>query len=197
METIQPVKKKENSKVLIIAGVFALLCACSSISTPSTSAPIPPSHTPVASAQSSPSSTTDCHITLASYDIPHAANDIGGQALYDLAATEPSDIYLSASAIVMEAQHLVSESEDVDGPLVLAYIGDLDGNVIKAHVLLIYLPDGGEAVNQLPVDSKIGISGPYVGYVYPPKNLFTTFPNENEDTKFPSIKAETASYGCP
>jgi hypothetical protein len=28
METIQPVEKKGNSKVLIIAGVFALLCLC-------------------------------------------------------------------------------------------------------------------------------------------------------------------------
>jgi SAM-dependent methyltransferase len=197
METIQPVEKKGNSKVLIMAGVLALSCACSSLSTPSTSVPIPPTDTAVTSTLSLPSSTTDCHITVASYDTPHAANDIGGQALYDLAATEPSDVYLSASAIVMEAQHLVSESDDVDGTLVLAYIGDLDGDVIKAHVLLIYLPDGGEAVNQLPVDSKIGISGPYVGYVYPPKNLFAKFPNEKEDTKFPSIKAETASYGCP
>ena len=190
---------KTKGLLVVLVVCSWILSACQSAQIPSTAtATVAPStDIPITSTQTSSSPSTDCTIIFASYDLPHAATDIGGQELYDLAATQPSDTYLSASATVTEAQHLVSASDGVDGTLVFAYIGDLDGGVIKAYYLLIYLPDAGEAVSQLPVDSKMDISGLYVGYVYPPKNLFTAFPNENEDTKFPSIKAETASYGCP
>lgn len=190
---------KPRNQMLFIFPVLMLAVnlACAGLAAaPTATSTSAPTQTP-ALTQASSSSTNSCTITLASYDLPHEAADIGGQELYDLAATEPNNTYLSISATVTEAQHLVSASDGVDGTLVFAYIGDLEEGVIKAHYLLIYLPDGGEAVSQLPVDSKISVSGLYVGYVYPPKNLFTAFPNENEDTKFPSIKAETASYGCP
>ena len=181
-----------NKIYFSISGLVAALIACQIFSTP----PTQPAPLDTPSIQSSPSSTTDCSLIFASYDLPHAATDIGGQELYDLAATEPSDTYLSASATVTEAQHLVG-ANNTDGTLILAYISDLVGDVTSTYGLLIYLPDGGEAVSLLLVDSKISVSGLYVGYVYPDKNLFTVFPNEQENTKFPSIKAETASYGCP
>lgn len=190
--------KSKNIFVVLAVSTWIFL-ACQSAATIVSTATDAPSRDAATqpSIQTSSSTSNDCSIIVASYDIPHAATDIGGRALYDLAVTEPGETYLSASTIVMEARHLVSTSDGVDGTLVLAYIGDLDGDTIKAHALLVYLPDEGDAVNQLPVDSQLYISGPYVGYVYPPKNLFTAFPNENEDTKFPSIQAETASYGCP
>lgn len=175
-----------------ISGLVAALIACQASSTP----PTQPAPLDTPSFQSSPSSTTDCSMIFASYDLPHAATNIGGKELYDLAATEPSDTYLSVSATVVEAQHLVG-ANNTDGTLIFAYISDLNVDIVTTHVLLIYLPDGGEAVSLLPVDSKISASGLYVGNVYPDKNLFTVFPNEEENTKFPSIKAETASYGCP
>lgn len=190
--------KSKTIFVILLTSMWIFL-ACRSVTTTMPTATNVPSINTAdqPSIQTPSSSSSDCNIIFASYDTPHAATEIGGQELYDLAVTEPSDTYLSATTTVIEARHLVSAADGVDGTLVFAYIGDLEGDVIKAHALLVYLPDGGEAINKLPVDSQLYISGPYVGYVYPPKGLFIAFPNEKEDTKFPSIKAETASYGCP
>jgi len=95
-----------NKIYFAISGLVSAMIACQTFSAP----PTQPPAVDIPSIQSSPSSTTDCSIIFASYDLPHAATDIGGQELYDLAATEPSDTYLSASATVTEAQHLVSAS---------------------------------------------------------------------------------------
>lgn len=146
---------------------------------------------------SSSSVVTEDGCTIVHYSVPHEAASLNGKALYEFAATEPTDAYLSVTAIVVEARRLVQESDGVDGTLVFAYIGDQEGEGIHAYYLLIYLPDEGKGVPVITPDSLITASGLYVGYVYPPANLFAAFPNDPEITKFPSIKAESASYGCP
>ena len=138
-----------------------------------------------------------CTVTIASYELPHDAKQVKGKELYDLAATEPGEIYLSAKAVAVEAQRLLSPSEGVDGTLVYAYIDDMEADGVHGYYLLIYLPDQGQGVEKIAENSRITVSGAYVGYVYPPANLFVVFPNDPEITKFPSIKAENASYGCP
>lgn len=139
----------------------------------------------------------DCTVTIASYELPHDAKQVKGKELYELAATEPGEIYLSVDAVVVEAQRLLSPSEGVDGTLVYAYIGDMEAGGLHGYYLLIYLPGQGQGVEKITENSRITASGAYVGYVYPPANLFAAFPNDPEITKFPSIKAESASYGCP
>ena len=142
------------------------------------------------------SSAGDCTLVLGSYDLPHTSTKAGGQELYDLAEKEPSDTYLELKAVVTEAAHLVAPNDGVDGTLIFANIDDVDGNTIYRFAVLIYLPDGGAGVGQITADSRITASGLYVGYVYPPEDLFVSFPNHAPKTKFPSIKAETAAYGC-
>jgi hypothetical protein len=146
---------------------------------------------------SSSSVVTEDGCTLVHYSLPHEATSLNGKALYEFAATEPTDAYLSVTATVVEARHLVQKADGVDGTLVFAYIGDQESDGIHAYYLLTYLPDEGQGVSVITPDSLITASGLYVGYVYPPANLFAAFPNDPEITKFPSIKAELASYGCP